>query len=209
MFYKLEGQPDSRRREVVYKMIKKSVLGVGINDADYVVQPTINGKRVRCKVYDTWYDMLKRCYDPKHQEKYPTYLGCSVDKEWHSFMNFRAWMLDQDFEGKQLDKDLLLSGNKVYSKNTCVFISPALNNFITESTKTRGALPLGVSAKGGKFQASCNNPFTKSQKYLGLFNTPEEAHLAWKRYKHELALEYAKLETDFRIIQALRERYLI
>lgn len=190
-------------------MTKKLVCGVGINDADYVVQPTIGGRRVPCKIYKTWQSMLQRCYASKNLEKNPTYVGCSVAKEWHSFMNFRAWVLTQDFEGKQLDKDLLYPGNKVYSKDTCVFISKALNGFMTESKSSRKELPLGVSANGNKFQAECQNPFKKQRVYLGVFNTPEEAHLAWKKYKHELALEYAKLETDPRIIKALQTRYLI
>lgn len=190
-------------------MAKKLVYGVGINDADYVVRPTVNDNQVSCKIYNTWKGMLERCYDPKYLEKRPTYAGCSVDKEWHSFMNFRAWMLTQDFEGKQLDKDLLYPGNKVYSKDTCVFISGAINSLMTERTASQGALPVGVTARGNRFIAQCQNPFTKTKKHIGIFNTPEEAHLAWKKYKHELALEYAKLETDVRIIQALQTRYLV
>lgn len=112
----------------------KLVYGVGINDADYAIAPRINGKQVRCKIYGIWAALLQRCYDPAELERQPTYLNCSVDKEWHSFMNFRAWVLTQDYEGKELDKDLLLPGNKLYSKETCVFINKALNNFITECT---------------------------------------------------------------------------
>ena len=29
--------------------------------------------------YDIWYGMLKRCYDPKYQEKHPTYKDCKVE----------------------------------------------------------------------------------------------------------------------------------
>lgn len=189
-------------------MAEKLVYGVGINDANYVIQPLIGGRREKCQIYDIWQGMLERCYSPKYLEKRPTYIGCSVDKEWHSFMAFRAWVLDQNFEGKQLDKDLLYPGNKIYSKNTCVFITGPLNSFMTESTATKGLLPIGVYRRGNKFRAQCNNPFTKTKKHLGTFSTPEEAHLAWKKYKHELALEYAKLETDPRIIHALQTRYL-
>lgn len=190
-------------------MSKKLIYGVGINDADYVTNPTIEGRRIPCKIYATWYDMLRRCYNRVELERRPTYLECLVASEWHSFMNFRAWMLTQDFEGKQLDKDLLFPGNKVYSKDTCVFISGALNGFMIERTNVRKLLPLGVTTSGSKFKAQCQNPLTKTNKYLGTFSTPEEAHLAWKKYKHELALEYAKLETDPRIIKALQTRYLI
>lgn len=189
-------------------MTKKLVFGVGINDADYVVQPTIDGKQKVCKIYKTWQGMVERCYSPKYLEKNQTYMGCSVAEEWHSFMCFRGWMLAQDFEEKQLDKDLLVPGNKVYSKDTCVFINSALNTFMKENTNTRGVLPIGVSVNGANFKARCNDPFTKTLKYLGTFNTPEEAHLAWKKYKHNIASRYAELETDSRIIEALQTRYL-
>lgn len=191
------------------KVSKKLIQGIGINDANYVVWPTINGKREPCKIYTTWNSMLKRCYDPKSLEKHPSYTGCSVEDKWHSFMNFRSWMLTQDYEGKQLDKDLLLPGNKLYSEKTCIFISAALNLFLLERSAARGDLPIGVSCNGSNYKARCKNPFTKSEKCLGTFGTPEEAHLAWKRYKHTLALEYSKLETDSRVIEALQTRYLI
>lgn len=188
---------------------KKLIYGVGINDADYVIRPTIDGKTSGCKIYDTWHDMLKRCYRLDHLEKKPTYAGCYVDKEWHSFMSFKAWMTKQEYTRKQLDKDLLVLGNKIYSSNTCVFISKALNLFMLESGASKGHLPTGVSSNGKGFRARCSNPFLKVQKYLGTFKTPEEAHQAWKQYKHELALQYAKLETDPRIIAALSTRYLV
>lgn len=189
-------------------MNKKLVFGVGINDADYVISPTINSKPLPCKIYATWKDMLRRCYDPKYLETKSTYVGCLVDKEWHSFMQFRAWMLEQDFEGKQLDKDLLFPGNNLYSKDRCVFIPKALNVFILDKIENRTGLPRGAYRSKNKFIGICSDPFTKSNKYLGTFETPEEAHLAWKKYKHKLALEYSKLETDPRVIKALVTRFL-
>lgn len=190
------------------KIKKRLIQGIGINDANYVTQPTIDGKLKKCKIYQTWQDMFNRCYSPTYLSRFPTYMGCSVEKGWHSFMCFRGWMLNQNYEGKQLDKDLLIPGNKVYSEDTCCFISRALNMFMTEGTSIRGGLPLGVSINGNKYMSRCNNPFTKTSKCLGTFNTVEEAHQAWKQYKHELALQYAKLETDPRIITALQTRYL-
>ena len=110
---------------------KKLVCGVGINDADYAVQKLetvgyADGKRKQrlvwvCPYYQTWIDMLKRCYSDKLQERQPTYKGCSVSEEWLTFSAFKVWMEKQDFERKQLDKDLLFEGNKVYSAETCVF----------------------------------------------------------------------------------------
>jgi len=188
----------------------KLVCGVGINDANYVVKPRINGKMVACPFYVAWNNMLMRCYDPKFQAKRPTYIGCSVVPEWLSFMTFRAWMVWQDWQDRVLDKDLLIPGNRVYSPQTCVFISHGLNNFTTDSAAARGEFPLGVywHRQSGKFMARCSNPFTGKQEHLGLFTCPDEAHEAWRKRKHELALQIAALHADPRIAAALSIRYL-
>lgn len=57
------------------------VYGVGINDADYVTQPTVNGGRGSCLFYQTWRSMIERCYSLKRLKKFPSYLGCSVCEE--------------------------------------------------------------------------------------------------------------------------------
>lgn len=153
--------------------------------------------------------MLQRCYDPSTYKRYPTYLGCSVDSDWLVFSKFRDWALTQDYQNKQLDKDLLFPNNKIYSKDTCVFISSELNMFIAAPRVSKSGLPTGVTKDRTKFQARCNNPFTKTRVSLGSFQTKEQAHEAWKKYKHSLSLEYAKLESDPRIIKALSTRYLL
>ena len=185
----------------------KMVCIVGINDADYVVSHCVNGKHAICPFYATWVNMLARCYSAKIQAAHPTYIGCSAVTEWHSFMSFRAWMEQQDWEGKQLDKDLLIAGNKVYSPDTCVFVSRKLNTFTTDSGATRGQWPIGVNWQGEAFRAMCSNPFSGKKEHLGCFTCPHEAHEAWRARKHELALIYADQQTDHRIAAALRTRY--
>ena len=59
--------------------------------------------------------MLKLCYSPAHHKKYPSYVGCTVCEEWKTFSNFRRWMVTQNFEGRHLDKDLLVKDNLHYS----------------------------------------------------------------------------------------------
>ncbi len=190
--------------------IRKLVYGVGTNDANYVVQPTINGKRVVCPFYATWQGMLERCYSEKYQAKYPTYIGCSVVPEWHRFMAFRAWMVERDWQGRELDKDLLIQGNRVYGPQTCAFISQGLNSFTNDSAAARGDWPTGVhwSKRNGKFRAQCSNPFTGKREHLGRFTCPDQAHEAWRKRKHELALQIAALHADPRIAKALSTRYL-
>jgi hypothetical protein len=186
------------------------VHGIGINDADYAVQPKINGAVVRCKFYVTWSDMLKRSYCKKYQETKPTYAGCSVCSEWLTFSNFKAWMMQQDWKGNQLDKDLLHAGNKIYSPETCSFVDVLINAFLTDSASARGDYLIGCSfdKRSGKFRSYCRNVFTKTQEHLGYFASEQEAHEAWRQRKHELACELAELQTDKRVIDALRTRYL-
>ncbi len=194
----------------------KLVYGVGINDADYNINEyvTIDGKRKiawRCPFYRTWADMLKRCYSDKYQSKYPTYKGCSACDEWLIFSQFKAWMETQDWEGKHLDKDLLTEGNKLYSPNTCVFVTQTVNLFTNDNGNARGIFMIGVcwNKRDGNFQSQCSNPFTHKREYLGHFTDELEAHLAWKSRKHELACLLADSEycTDPRLAEALRKRY--
>lgn len=191
-------------------MKRKLIHGIGINDADYIVNPTINGKRVNCPFYETWRGMLTRCYFAKYQERRTTYIGCSVVNEWLTFSNFKKWMETQDWEGKQIDKDILFKGNKIYSPDTCVFVSCALNLFLTDRANDRGAWPIGVCwhKREHKFRSKCSNPFTGENKNLGSFTAPQDAHLTWKKYKHELALQYADMQTDDRIAKALRVAFI-
>lgn len=187
----------------------KLVYGVGLNDADYTVKPSVNGRQVWCPFYRAWSNMLKRCYDSKHQAKGSAYIGCVVCHEWLTFSNFKSWMISQSWNGKELDKDLLVKGNQVYSPDACVFVDGATNKFTTDSGATRGEWPIGVcfDNKSGKFRSYCCNPFSGRKECLGYFTCPEQAHQAWKKRKHELALQLADLQNDQRVANALRSRY--
>lgn len=192
-------------------MVKKNKLvkGVGDNDANYVVYKTENGKRVMCPYYRTWNAMLERAYCDKYEQKNHTYQGVTVCEDWHSFMNFRSWMETQDWEGKHLDKDLLVRGNKVYSPNTCVFVDGVVNKFLNGHAASRGEWPIGVQwhEQNQKFRSQCSNPFSRKNEHLGYFTCPQQAHSAWKKRKHELACQLADIQTDERVAGALRIRY--
>ena len=193
---------------------KYKLYGVAINDADYAVtkHKMINGKQVKtwqCPYYSRWSGMLKRCYSEKITSKMKKYQDCTVCDDWLLFSNFRIWMLKQDWEGKELDKDLVVLGNKVYSPETCVFIDSMTNTFTEDCGASRGNYPIGASLNKalGKFESYCRNPFTKKMERFGLHDTAESAHLAWKKRKHELACEVALLQSDRRVAKNLREMY--
>lgn len=194
---------------------KRSLIhGIGINDSETRIGwKDENGNQIRCPVYTRWKDMLQRCYSPKRQEKYPTYIGCSVCEEWLTFSNFKAWLTAHPNWGiLQLDKDILDPENKIYSPETCVMVPREVNVFIIDRGAKRGELPIGVSLdkRANKYQTRCGNPFTGKAEYLGLFTCSEAAHLTWKAKKleHTYSLRDAGYITDDRVFEAIKNRYL-
>lgn len=201
--------------------MKRLVCGVGVNDSDCITQKVetvyrVDGKQKqivvwRCPFYETWVGMLKRCFSETFKAKYPTYKDATCCSEWLVFSNFKHWMEQQDWEGKQLDKDIIFPNNKLYSAETCAFIFRNTNTFVIECGRSRGEHPLGVcwSSKEEKYQADCRNPFAKRGRFLGYFDCPQEAHEAWRKRKHEIAQLVAETESDPRVVEALKKRYSV
>ena len=188
------------------KKERQLICGVGVNDADYPTQPTINGKSRSCPFYQRWHSMLKRCYSAKFQETNPTYIGCSVTEEWLTFSAFRNWMLTQSWEGKELDKDILVVGNKVYSPDTAVFIDARINSFLNERSAARGENLIGVCwDKGCKiFKAYVRHEGRKI--HLGSFNNELDAHLIYSQAKATVIYKAAVNQSDPRVKDALIKR---
>ena len=182
----------------------RKVFGVGTNDAAYTVRPIgPDGKRAQCPYHRVWEKMLERAYCPAYHARNPTYIGVTVCEEWHSFMSFRAWMETQDWQGKQLDKDIIAPGNKVYSPDTCVFVPPAINTLLIDSAASRGEWPIGVSwqAASKKFQARIS--IAGRDKHLGYFTCPHEAHMTWRKAKVRIVRETAYEQADIRLKRGL------
>lgn len=188
---------------------KVLIYGVGVNDSDMPVRFMSGGVSIVCPIYQKWRDMLRRCYCKKSEVKNPTYAGCSVVSEWFRFSEFKRWVEAQRWQGLHLDKDILVAGNKIYSPKFCVFVTKTTNTFLTDRKLHRGDYPLGVSWKLniGKYQAECSNPFSGKSEYLGVFHTAEEAHLAWRKRKHEISCQLADIQEDIRVANALRSRF--
>ena len=201
--------------------MNKLIYGVGVNDLPYRTQVkeevTKNGgKKIWeivfiCKYYTAWTRMLERCYSKKFLERNPSYIGTSVCSEWLSATAFKKWMEQQDWRDKSLDKDIIVPKSKLYSPETCAFVLPATNTFVVARDACRGEYPIGVDLfkPTGKYRARCNNPSIGEQEHLGYFLTPDEAHEAWRKRKHELAQLVAAKESDPRVVEALKKRYSI
>ena len=198
-------------------MNQRLVYGFGINDADYAVQQKepreIDGKIKQvvvwqCPYHQKWKSVLERAYSPRWHKLYPTYVGCSVHEDWKYFSKFKAWMEQQDWEGKHLDKDILVPGNKIYSAEFCCFVSPEVNLFVVEKNKTKGLYMTGVDFHKGRFRARGFNS-DKRNVHLGYFDTELEAHNAWRYNKIEEAIRLAQKQDNPLIKQALIDRYKI
>lgn len=163
---------------------KKSLIyGVGIND--------LTGVSLT-KTYKIWSRMMQRCYSSTYLDEYPTYIGCTVCKEWETFSAFKAWAEDHANgyrEGYCLDKDILVKGNKVYSPEHCVFVPNEINVLIINNKKHRGDFPLGVCKQHHRFYSNA----MINGKYIGLggYDTPEEAFQAYKTAKEAYIKEVA------------------
>ena len=187
-----------------------SVCGVGIVGTKY--SSKVDG--VRTKEYGLWVRMLERCYSDSFKKKNPTYEGCEVSDNFKSYEYFYEWCNKQigfsvDGNGNpfQLDKDLLIKGNKVYSESTCVFLPKEINSVLIKCTASRGVFLIGVSwsntHKAFKAQVSKNKG--KSE-HLGFFNTELEAFRAYKQAKESFIKEQAnkfKSQIDPRAYNAL------
>jgi hypothetical protein len=134
------------------------VYGVGINDAWYQTNTRENGKVIRCPAYTAWLNMIRRCYSPKWLEMHPTYKGCSVTPIWHKFHSFSVWFEESypdDGVDYQLDKDIKVKGNKVYSPETCLFVSKKDNVIAAHAKHYAVVSPDGVTHNVYNMRAFC------------------------------------------------------
>ena len=190
--YETSARLDHVKSGNVKDLYSPSVYSVGIVGIKY--PPSVNSRNT--KEYDLWHSMLQRCYSTTLKKKRPTYEGCKCSDNFKSYEYFYEWCNKQigfgvaDFE---LDKDLLMKGNKVYSENICVFIPKEINSLLTKSTASRGKYPIGVywSKRDKAFVAMvCKNK--GKQEYLGHFKTEIEAFDAYKTAKESFIKEQAE-----------------
>ena len=173
-----------------------SVYGVGVLGTKYPSR--VNG--VLTKEYVLWCGMLRRCYSDAYKKRKPTYEGCEVSDKFKSYEYFYEWCNNQfGFNNKdwQLDKDLLIKGNKVYSESTCVFIHQEINKVLVKRGALRGEHLIGVSwdKRHKAFKAMVSRSKSGSE-YLGLFNTEIEAFNAYKQAKENYIKELANKWRD-------------
>ena len=143
--------------------------------------------------YKIWYDMIKRCYNPKVHERETTYKDCEVEDYLLNFQHMAEWIENNYYEvpGEKmcLDKDILYKGNKIYSRDTCIFVPQRINTLFVKRDNDRGKDPIGVDQlPSGNYRVNCSNRYGK-QVYLGTYSTKEEAFKVYKEYKEKVIKE--------------------
>ena len=197
------------RNGLVKDRLFPSLHGVGVvGDAS----TTVDG--IVLKECTLWRGVIGRCYNNEFHKKSPTYADCSVSEKFKYYPYFKEWCGNQigfnavDDKGRpfELDKDILIKGNKVYSENTCCFVPAEINGLFIKRDAARGDLPIGVwyHKRDRKYAAQVSR--FKENIHLGYFSTPEEAFNAYKEAKEDYIKEVAnkwKDQIDPRVYEAL------
>lgn len=169
----------SLRAGEVKNPFQPNVYGHGyVGDGENRIR--ISGKLSPAAV--AWNNMLRRCYHKDY--KNITYADCYVSDEWLNFQIFAEWFYSQNrYDDYQLDKDLLVRGNNIYSEKYCRLVPRELNTILSDSKRARGCLPLGVEKIGARFASRMQT--CGERVYLGLFDTAEEAFYEYKKAKEK------------------------
>ena len=183
------------------------VHGVGVVGCES--SRDINGNKL--KEYLLWNHMLTRCYNENLKLKLPSYNNCTVSDNFKYYPYFKEWCNNQvgfNREGWQLDKDILIKGNKIYSEDTCCFVPAEINSVFVKCNRSRGKYPIGVNYHKSSCKFVAQMSCKKTKIHLGLYDTVEEAFNAYKKYKEmfikSLANKYIDV-LDHRVYKAMVE----
>lgn len=137
--------------------------------------------------FNRWKNMIQRCYNKKVHVYKPYYKDKSVCEEWRNFANFRIWYREHIIpdEKLDLDKDLLVPNNNVYSPETCAFMTHYLNTVF----EGRG-VKRTIEKKEDGFKVQMDILSKKMD--VGTFDTKEEAYKGFSRYKEKYIKELAE-----------------
>lgn len=178
------------------------VYGVGMIGAKYPSR--VNGNITT--EYKMWHSMLARAYNDKIKERQPAYKDVICCEEWLLFDNFYEWLHGQENFEKlvnnnirmELEKDILVKGNKTYSPDTCCIVPKHVNTLFTKRDKHRGDEPIGVFKEKYGYSAKIiygkHENKSKSTRYQ--YPTIEEAFQAYKESKESYIQKVAQEEFD-------------
>ncbi len=142
------------RSGIVKDKLFPSVAGIGyIGDGDH--KSSVNGKPTKC--YSTWQCMIYRCYSERVTLLNPTYASVSVCNSWHNYQTFADWFQSKYKSGLQIDKDIKVKGNKIYSPNTCMLVTVKDNTVKAHAKNYSFESPSGEVVNIYNLNSFCDN----------------------------------------------------
>lgn len=146
------------------------------------------------KLRTLWNNMNTRCYNENYHAESPQYIGCEVCQEWlDDKENFYDWVKENYYtvgsEQMDLDKDILVKNNKIYSPETCIFAPHNINVYFENLTRE----PLYVPSK---HQYKMSIFIDGKNVDLGLFDTEEAAKAIYIKHKEAAILAKADIYKD-------------
>jgi len=186
-----------------------AVHGAGINDAPYAVARVVNGQQEMCPIYSIWRGVLTRCFDEKYQSRQPTYVGAQICDEWLYFMEFRSWVVQQEWKENQIDKDIICPGNMVYSPEKCCMVSRGLNNLIRDYRNKSFGMPVGVFWVRREDCFHAMLMIKGKSMVVGRFDFQEEAEDTYNFHKGKHIREVAMNIQDERVKEGLIKHALL
>lgn len=149
--------------------------------------------------YNHWRAMIERVHI-KNDNFHRTYSDVTIYENWYNYQIFSKWSEQNYYEipnmKMQLDKDILIKGNRIYSPETCVFVPYIINALLLKSDKMRGNLPIGVywHERDQEYRSQCSfvdYNGKRKNKWLGGYSNPEDAFIAYKIFKELYIKEVA------------------
>jgi hypothetical protein len=172
--YQTSAESGDIRKGNVRDLLCRNIFGVGYCGVGRFKQ-SVGGKK--SSAYSAWYNMLLRCYSDKHRDRYPTYSDVYVCDDWHNFQTFAEWYEDNKVSEMELDKDIKVAGNRIYSPDTCMFVSQG------ENKKYARQVEFSVVSPSGEIYHAIN--MSKFCKKFGLQPSKMSNVLSGKRHHHK------------------------
>ena len=190
--------------------LRSLVYGVGIND---VMIPYFT----KTRTWRTWCGIIRRT--DKRDLKWLTgtgkeqYADCTLDPRWFKLSVFKEWIEQwDDFENKEVDKDLLIPGNRIYGPDTCLMVRPVVNKWFKTKKSGGGDLPRGVCWNSAWKRGKSSNPYRAQitpiggkRTGLGYYATMEEASAVFEKARKKQIEILIETETDLKVKTAMLE----
>lgn len=158
--------------------LKPTVYGVGfIGDGKYTAKE---------RSYSIWHSMIARCYGGNDK----AYFDCTVCDEWHDYQNFARWF-EHHAKSKdlQIDKDIKVKGNRIYSPENCLMVTKSENikaKVYRDENNKNGYAGIVQSKYKDKIYYGARVTVNGKRKRIGSFSTAKEAHDARVKYLDDM-----------------------